>query len=178
MPASAHPGTGSAVSFTAGAGHPFSGLDHIAALVAVGMWAAVKGNRALWVWPLSFIAVMLTGAALGLAHIAVPFVEPGILVSVLVFGLMVALVVDPPVWGGAAIISVFALLHGHAHGSEMPVTMNGLEYVAGFALATAALHAIGISLALTLQRVAPDPVNRVAGAICAVVGVSLCAGVL
>ena len=178
MPALAHPGLGSAVSFTAGIAHPLSGLDHIAAMMAVGLWAAVKGKRALWVWPLTFVAVMLIGGALGLAHIALPFVEPGILASVVVLGLMVALAIDPPVWVGAVIIGVFALLHGHAHGAEVPDTMNGLDYVAGFALATATLHAVGIGLALTLQRLAPDPVNRLAGVVCAAVGVGLCAGLL
>jgi urease accessory protein len=178
MPASAHPNIGSAVSFTAGVGHPFSGLDHITAMVAVGLWAAVKGNRVLWVWPLTFVVVMLIGGGFGLAHIAVPFVEPGILASVVVLGLMVALAIDPPTWVGAVIIGVFVLLHGHAHGAEVPDTVNGLEYVAGFALATATLHAVGIGLALTLQRAAPDPVNRLAGVICVAVGVGLCAGVL
>lgn len=178
MPASAHPGISSAVSFAAGVTHPLSGLDHIAAMVAVGVWAAVKGNRAFWAWPLTFVAVMLIGGVLGLTQIALPFVEPGILASVVVLGLVVALAVDPPVWVGAAIIGLFALLHGHAHGAEVAHTVNGLEYVAGFSLATAMLHAIGIGLGLTLQRAAPDPANRIAGAICAAVGVGLCAGVL
>jgi urease accessory protein len=127
---------------------------------------------------LTFVAVMLIGGALGLAHIALPFVEPGILASVIALGLMVAFAIDPPLWVGAAIIGVFALLHGHAHGAAVPDSMNGLEYVAGFALATAILHAVGIGLALTLQRAAPDRVNRLAGVICLAIGVGLSAGVL
>lgn len=178
MPASAHPTVGSAVSFTAGLAHPFGGIDHITVMVAVGLWAALKGKSALWVWPMTFVAVMLAGGALGLAHIAMPLVEPGILASVVVLGLMVAFAVDLPVWAGAAIIGVFALLHGHAHGAEVADTMNGLEYMAGFALATATLHTIGIALALTLQRAGSNPVNRLAGAVCVAVGVGLCAGVL
>lgn len=178
MPASAHSGIGSAASFAAGVAHPLGGLDHIAAMVAVGVWAAVKGNRALWAWPLTFVAVMLIGGVLGLVQIALPFVEPGILASVVVLGLMVGLAVNPPLWVGAAIIGLFALLHGHAHGAEVAHTVNGLEYVAGFALATATLHAVGIGLALTLQRLAPGPVNRLVGATCMAVGLGLCTGVL
>lgn len=178
MPASAHPGIGSAVSFAAGVTHPLSGLDHIAAMLAVGLWAAVKGGRALWLWPLTFVAVMLVGGLLGLTQIALPFVEAGILASVVVLGLMVALAVNPPAWVGAAIVGVFALLHGHAHGAEVAQTVNGLEYVAGFALATVMLHAVGIGLGFTLQRAAPDPFSRIAGMICAAVGVGLCSGVL
>ncbi len=118
-------------------------------MVAVGLWAALKGGRALWVWPAAFVGVMLIGGALGMAHVAVPFVEPAILASVVALGLLVALAVDLPVWAGAAIVAVFALLHGHAHGTEVAETMSGAEYMAGFALATATLHALGIGFALT-----------------------------
>jgi urease accessory protein len=176
-PASAHPSMMSAMSFAAGVAHPLSGLDHIAAMVAVGLWAAAQGNRALWVWPLTFVAVMLIGGAMGLAQIALPFVEPGILASVIVLGLMVALAVDLPLWGGAALISVFALLHGHAHGTEVAHNLNGLEYVAGFALATGLLHAVGIGAGLTLQRVALGRFSRVAGAVCVAIGAALWTGV-
>ncbi|PZV34572.1 HupE/UreJ family protein [Mesorhizobium kowhaii] len=178
MPASAHPSIGSAVSFAAGVAHPLTGLDHVTAMLAVGLWAAVKGQHALWAWPLTFVAVMLIGGVLGLTQIYLPLVEPGILASIVVLGLMVAAAVNPPVWVGAAIIGLFALLHGHAHGAEVAHTVNGLEYIAGFALATATLHVVGIGLALTMQRAAPDPVNRFAGVICMAVGVGLCAGVL
>ena len=177
-PATAHPGIVSAMSFAAGVAHPLSGLDHLAAMVTVGMWAAVRSKSALWVWPLTFVAVMLVGGVLGLAQIPLPFVEPGILASVVVLGLMVALAVDPPVWAGAALIGVFALLHGHAHGAEVAHNVNGLGYVAGFVLATAVLHAIGVGLALTLQRLAPGPVNRHVGVLGVAVGLGLSAGVL
>ncbi|MBZ9866386.1 HupE/UreJ family protein [Mesorhizobium sp. CA15] len=177
-PAFAHPGAGSVVSFNAGFSHPLTGLDHITAMMAVGMWAAAKGNRATWVWPSTFLAVMLIGGALGLAHIAVPLVEPGILASVVVLGLMAALAVNPPVWVGAAIIGLFALLHGHAHGAELPEAVSGAEFVAGFASATAALQAIGVGLALALQRSASVPLSRAGGALCVAVGAGLYAGVL
>jgi urease accessory protein len=177
-PAFAHVGVGSTASFAAGLAHPLSGLDHITVMVAVGLWAALKGHRALWVWPATFVTVMLIGGALGMAHVPVPFVEPGILASVVALGLMVALAVDLPVAVGAVIIGMFALLHGHAHGSEVAENVGGIEYMAGFALATASLHAVGIAFALLMQRVALRPLIRVAGAICVLVGVGLYAGVM
>jgi urease accessory protein len=176
-PAFAHSGHGSAASLAAGIAHPLSGLDHMAVMIAVGLWAALKGGRALWVWPCAFVGVMLTGGALGMAHIAVPLVEPGILASVVALGLLVALAVDLPVAVGAAVVAVFALLHGHAHGSEVAETISGAEYMAGFALATATLHALGIGFALTLARAHLRPLVRIAGAVCVVIGAGLYAGV-
>jgi urease accessory protein len=177
-PAIAHVGHGSTASFTAGLGHPLSGLDHIAAMVTVGLWAALKGGRALWAWPAAFVVVMLIGGALGMAHIALPFVEPGILASVVVLGVLVALAVDIPVAAGAAIIGAFALLHGHAHGSEVAESINGVEYMAGFALATAALHLAGIGYAQTMAHFALRPAIRVAGVACVLIGAGLFAGAL
>jgi urease accessory protein len=176
-PALAHVGAGSTTSFAAGVAHPLSGLDHIAVMVAVGLWAALKGNRALWVWPVTFVTVMLIGGALGMAHVAVPFVEPGILASVVALGLLVALAVDLPVWIGALVVGVFALFHGHAHGSEVAENIGGAEYMAGFAVATASLHAIGIAFALLMNRVHARALVRVAGAACVLVGAGLYAEV-
>lgn len=176
-PAIAHPSSASAASFSAGVAHPFSGLDHIAVMVAVGLWAALKGDRALWVWPMTFIGVMLFGGVLGMAHVALPFVEPGILVSVVALGLAVALAIDLPITVGAAIIGIFALLHGHAHGTEVADTINGFEYMAGFAVATATLHALGISLALVAHCSTARPVVRLVGATCMALGVGLFSGV-
>jgi urease accessory protein len=94
----------------------------VTVMVAVGLWTALKGGRAIWAWPCAFVAVMLVGGALGMAHVPIPFVEPGILASVVTLGLLVALVVDLPVWLGGIIIGMFALFHGHAHGTEVPET--------------------------------------------------------
>jgi urease accessory protein len=174
----AHVGVGMTSSFAAGVDHPFSGLDHIAAMVAVGLWAALKGGRALWVWPAAFVGVMLIGGGLGMAHLPLPFVEQGILASVMVLGLLVALAIDLPVAVGAAIISLFALLHGHAHGTEVAENMGGLEYMLGFAIATASLHAIGLSVGLLLSSIRMRPVVRAAGVACVVLGVALMAGMV
>ena len=174
----AHVGVGSTASFAAGVAHPLSGLDHMTVMVAVGLWAALKGGRALWIWPAAFVTVMLAGGALGMTHVPVPFVEPGILASVFALGLMAALAVDLPIWLGVAVIGVSALLHGHAHGSEVLETIGGVEYMAGFAVSTACLHLVGIGAALRLARVNMRTVVRAAGAVCVLIGIGLAAGVL
>ena len=176
-PAFAHPGH-DVSSFAAGIAHPLAGIDHIAVMVAVGLWAALKGGRALWAWPAAFVGVMSVGAALGMAHIALPLVEPGILASVVVLGLMVTLAVDLPVAMGAVLIGAFALLHGHAHGSEVAENIGGIAYMAGFALATATLHLVGIGFAQLMARAQLGPAIRVAGALCVAVGAGLYAGVI
>jgi len=177
MPAYAHVGIGTTSSFTAGFMHPLSGLDHMTVMIAVGLWAALKGGRAIWAWPAAFVGVMLAGAALGMAHVPVPFVEPGILASVVALGLLVALAVDLPVSAGVAILGLFALFHGHAHGTEVPENAGGLEYMAGFAVATALLHAVGIAVALGLGTRFRG-LARVAGAACAAIGLGLAFGVV
>jgi urease accessory protein len=177
MPAYAHVGIGTTSSFTAGFMHPLSGLDHMTVMVAVGLWAALKGGKAIWAWPVAFVGVMLGGAVLGMAHVPVPFVEPGILASVVALGLLVALAVDLPVSAGVAIIGLFAIFHGHAHGTEVPENAGGLEYMAGFATATALLHAVGIAAGMGLGLKFRG-LTRVAGAACAAIGVGLAFGVV
>ena len=173
----AHVGVGSTASFAAGVAHPLTGIDHITVMVAVGLWAALKGGRALWVWPAAFVGVMLIGGALGMAHVPLPYVEPAILASVVAIGILVALAVDLPVWAGVAIVALFALFHGHAHGSEVAENVGGIEYMAGFALATATLHAVGIAMALGLSRLHMQALIRVGGVACVLVGAGLYAGV-
>jgi urease accessory protein len=171
--AMAHVGAGATASFMAGVAHPYGGLDHIAVMIAVGLWAALKGGRALWLWPCVFVGVMLAGGLLGMAHVPVPFVEPGILASVVVLGLLVALAADLPVWLGATLIGVLAVFHGHAHGSEVAENVAGIEYMAGFALATASLHATGLGVAAGLSNARLRPLVQAAGAACMVLGVAL-----
>jgi urease accessory protein len=177
MPAYAHVGAGTTSSFAAGFAHPLSGLDHMTVMIAVGLWAALKGGKAVLAWPLAFVGVMLVGAALGMLHVPVPLVEPAILASVVALGLLVALAIDLPVSAGVAIIGLFALFHGHAHGTEVPENAAGLDYMAGFAVATALLHGIGIAVALSLGQRFRGLV-RAAGAACAAVGVGLAFGML
>ncbi|WP_431323256.1 HupE/UreJ family protein [Rhizobium sp. YTU87027] len=179
LPAYAHVGMGatSSSSFIAGFIHPFLGLDHVTVMIAVGLWAALKGGKAIWAWPAAFVGVMLAGGALGMLHVPVPLVEPGILASVVVLGILVALAVNLPVAAGIAVIGLMALLHGHAHGSEIPENAPGLEYMAGFALATLMLHGIGIAAGCgfgpKLRNFVPA-----AGAACAAIGVSLAFGMI
>jgi urease accessory protein len=148
----AHSGHDVTLGFAAGFTHPVTGIDHVLAMVAVGLFAANLGGRALWAVPLSFVAVMAMGGALGAAGIAVPFVEAGIAISVIVLGLAVALRWKAPVAGAMALVGLFAIFHGHAHGTEMPVNAVGLEYGLGFLLATALLHGAGIGLGLGFAR--------------------------
>jgi urease accessory protein len=177
MPAYAHVGVGTTSSFAAGFAHPLSGLDHMSVMIAVGLWAAMKGGKAVWAWPLAFVGVMLAGGALGMLHVPVPFVEPAILASVVTLGLLVAVAIDLPVSTGIAIIGLFALFHGHAHGTEVPENAGGFEYMAGFAMATALLHGVGIAAGLGLGSRFRG-VARAAGAACAAIGVGLAFGVL
>jgi urease accessory protein len=172
-PAFAHIGHGSTSSFAAGLSHPFGGLDHLAVMIMVGLWAGLRGGRSLWAWPLAFVGVMMIGDAMGMTHVPLPFVELGIAASVIALGLLISLAVDVAVIGGVAMIAAFALFHGYAHGNEVTETTSGFEYMAGFALATAALHFVGIGFALTMVRFDLRPIIRIAGALCVPLGVGL-----
>jgi len=148
--AQAHVGVGDANGFVHGFGHPLSGIDHILAMVAVGLFAAHLGGRALYLVPLSFVGMMIVGGALGMAGVHLPYVEVGIGFSVVVLGAAVAFGLNVPTAIAMALVGFFAIFHGHSHGTEMPETASGLEYGAGFILATAALHAIGIGVGLAI----------------------------
>jgi urease accessory protein len=144
-PALAHaPGAGEA-GLAAGFAHPLLGLDHVLAMVAVGLWASQLGGRALWLVPASFVALMMAGVALAFVT-PLPAVELGILGSLVVLGALVAFAARLPVAVGALIVGVFALVHGHAHGTEMPAA--SLLYAVGFVAATAMLHGIGVAAGL------------------------------
>jgi urease accessory protein len=150
--AAAHSGHGDTSDFTHGFMHPLGGFDHVLAMVAVGLYATLLGGRALWLAPATFVAVMALSGALGAAGYALPYTEIGIALSVVVLGLAVALRVSLPTLAAMALVGVFAVFHGHAHGAEMPQSLSGYEYAAGFLAATALLHGAGIALGLGLGQ--------------------------
>jgi urease accessory protein len=171
--AQAHPGHRVANGFAGGFSHPLLGLDHILAMVAVGLWAAQLGGRSLWAVPAAFVGLMAVGGALGMAGIHVPMVEAGILASVLVLGIVIAAAVKPPMFVGMALVGLFALFHGHAHGTEIPAAASGFTYALGFVLATIALHACGVALGIFTQKEMSARTLRFAGAAIALAGVCL-----
>jgi urease accessory protein len=172
-PAFAHLNPQEHGSFAAGFSHPLFGLDHILVMVAVGLWAAQIGGRALWVVPTAFVAMMAAGFALATAGIDLPFVEPAILASVVALGLLVAMAVRLDASVSAAVVGLFALFHGHAHGGELG-SAGALPFAIGFLIATAALHAAGIGLGVALGRLSGGrTLSRVLGGITALAGTAL-----
>ena len=175
----AHTGHGDTMGFMHGFEHPIGGLDHILAMLAVGVFAYVLGGRALWLVPLSFVGMMLVGFALGLGQVDLPFVELGIALSSVAIGAAAALNRPMPVAGAMALVGVFAIFHGHAHGAEMPADSSGLGYAAGFIIATALLHAAGIGAAMATAQFAgrhAKAAARFAGGLFALAGVGVLAG--
>lgn len=148
----AHTGVGATDGFAHGFLHPLTGLDHLLAMVAVGLLAARLGGRALWAVPASFMLLMLVGGALGMAGVDLPYVEIAIALSVVVLGGAVAFGASLPLAAAMTLAGAFAVFHGHAHGSEMPETTSGLAYAAGFLCATGLLHLAGIGLGIGIGR--------------------------
>jgi len=142
--ASAHTGDHTATGLSGGLAHPFMGLDHVLAMLAIGLWAAQQGGRALWAVPLAFVGAMVAGGGLALSGLSLPYVETGIAASVLVLGLLIATRRQWAVTTGMGIAAVFALFHGYAHGLEMPQAASPALYAIGFVLATTCLHGVGI----------------------------------
>jgi urease accessory protein len=173
--AQAHPGaTGHTHGFSNGLLHPLTGLDHIGAMFAVGLWAAQRGGRAQWVVPLAFVSIMVIGGILGMGGVGIPYVEQGIAASVLVLGIFIAAAVRLPLPASVAVVGFFALFHGYAHGAEMPASASGLNYGIGFVIATAALHLAGLGLGLAAQKFKSEKIIRRAGGAIAAGGVYLC----
>ena len=156
----------------AGLLHPLLGLDHLVAMVAVGLWGAFLGAPAVWLLPVVFPLVMAVGGMLGMAQVPLPAVEVVIALSGVVLGLMVALPVRAPLWLAAAIVGIFAVFHGHAHGAELPGAASPLAYSLGFVASTGALHAAGIGLAVLVRWPAGRWVVRATGVLIALVGLA------
>ena len=175
----AHTGVGDTAGFFHGLQHPIGGLDHVLAMVAVGVFAFVLGGRALWLVPLSFVGMMVVGFLLGAGGLNVPFVEVGIALSSIVIGGAAASGRSMPVTAAMALVGVFAIFHGHAHGAEMPADVGGLFYATGFVLATASLHAAGVVTAMSVAKLAGrygTAVAQVAGGAFALGGIGVLLG--
>lgn len=166
----AHIEGGQAVGFVTGLEHPWSGLDHILAMIAVGLWGAQLGNPALWVLPITFPIVMAFGAMMGLMDIPLPGIEIGIAFSAILLGTMVLGEVRPRIIIAAMLVGIFAIFHGHAHGTELPAGQSGLLYSIGFVVATGVLHGIGILMGLIHRWPAGRLALRGAGAFIACMG--------
>jgi len=149
--AQAHPGHGPA-DLAAGLVHPFTGFDHLLAMVAVGLWAFQLGGRARWALPAAFVAAMAVGAVSGIAGFVPPGVEWAILASVFIFGLLIAGAARLPLVAGVALVSLAGAFHGFAHGAELPAQSGALQFLGGMIVGTAFLHAVGLAAGLLARR--------------------------
>ncbi len=169
-PVWAHEQQGQAAGFLTGLHHPVSGLDHVLAMVAVGLWGAQLGAPAIWLLPVTFPMVMAFGGFLGLLAVPLPGVEIAIAASAILLGVMVAWEARPPLWLAAVVVAFFAVFHGHAHGTELPAGESGLLYSVGFVVATGCLHAAGITIGLIHRWAWGRIALRIAGAAVAAAG--------
>ncbi|EJM21086.1 hydrogenase/urease accessory protein [Pseudomonas sp. GM21] len=170
----AHPGH-DASGALAGLSHPLTGLDHLLAMLAVGLWASQQKGNLRWALPVTFVAMMLVGGWLGFEGLNIPYLETGIATSVLALGLLVSVALRPPVGLAVAMTALFAMAHGVAHGLELPTQASPWSYATGFVCATSALHALGYAAARALPQAAA-PLVRLAGMLSAAAGVWLLAG--
>lgn len=159
----AHTGVGLTTGFNVGFLHPIGGFDHLLAMVAVGLWSTQRDRNAILMLPVTFIGIMILGGILGMAGFHLPYVETGILVSILILGIFTALALKLSLTVSMLVVGCFALFHGHAHGTEMPLIIDGLFYSIGFASATALLHLSGIALGITFQKFSIEKVTRFVG---------------
>lgn len=174
--ANAHEATGLAGGFSSGFMHPILGWDHVVAMVAVGLWGAFLGSPAIWILPVVFPLVMAFGGALGVMGVPVPAVETGIAVSAIVLGVMVAAAARPNIWIAAVIVGIFAIFHGHAHGTELPGAVNPIAYSLGFVIATGLLHLSGIAFGALAQWPAGKMLVRAGGGVIALAGLGFLTG--
>jgi urease accessory protein len=177
----AHTGGSDAHGFVHGFMHPLTGLDHILAMVTVGILAWQLGGRAIWAVPAAFVSVMALGGAVGVMGIEIPFVELGIALSVVVLGAAVALRIKAPLALAVGLVGFFAIFHGYAHGAEIPENAGGLEYGIGFMVGTNLLHIAGLGLGLAIARITDAhgrDWTRAVGALVCLIGVGLVTGML
>ena len=169
--AHAHVQTGEASGFLTGVGHPVSGLDHVVAMIAVGLWGAQLDAPALWLLPVTFPMMMALGGLVGLLGVALPGLEVGIAASAVVLGLVVMFALRPPLAVAVALVAVFAIFHGHAHGTELPPGQSALLYSMGFVVATGCLHGVGIAIGVIHRWRWGQTLLRAVGAVVAVAGI-------
>lgn len=162
--------------FIAGVEHPVFGLDHVVAMVAVGIWGAQLGLPAIWVLPVTFPLVMAFGGVLGGMGVPIPGIEIGIAVSAIALGCMIAFAARPPLWVAAVLVGVFAIFHGYAHGAELPGSANAIAYSVGFVVATGCLHLLGILIGVAKRWPAGARALRVCGVLIAACGLYFLAG--
>jgi urease accessory protein len=167
----AHVQKGEAAGFLSGLRHPLSGLDHVLAMIAVGLWGAQLGAPAIWVLPVAFPMVMALGGMLGLLGVPLPGIEIGIAASAILLGAAVLFEYRPPLAAAALLVACFAIFHGHAHGTELPPGQSGLLYSMGFVMATGCLHGVGITIGVVHRWNWGQRLLRLAGAVVAGGGV-------
>jgi urease accessory protein len=170
-PAEAHMGTGLPGGFVSGFMHPLTGWDHLLAMVSVGLWGAYLGRPLIVALPVIFPTVMAFGAFLGMANVPFPPVEIGIGLSVLLLGGVIAFAWRAPIWAACAIVAIFALFHGYAHGKELPSAADPIGYSVGFVLSTGLLHVAGIGIGLLNDRPGGVAVTRSLGGLIGLAGV-------
>jgi urease accessory protein len=168
----AHVQSGQAAGFFTGLKHPISGLDHVLAMIAVGLWGAQLGSPAVWMLPVAFPMMMAFGGFIGLVGLPLPGVEIGIAMSAVLLGTVVARESRPSLAVAVLLVAFFAIFHGHAHGTELPKGQSGLTYSIGFVIATGCLHGVGIAIGLIHRWPAGKRALRAAGAIVALAGVA------
>jgi urease accessory protein len=172
----AHSEQGAAIDFWGGFTHPIFGLDHVIAMVAVGLWGAFLGPPAIWLLPVVFPLVMAVAGALGVLGVPLHGVETGIALSAIMLGAMVAGAVKPPIWVAALLVGAFAVFHGYAHGVELPVGADAIAFSMGFVIATGMLHVAGIAFGALSRWPAGRIAVRAAGAVIAVIGLGYLTG--
>ena len=177
-PALAHTGEGISGGFMSGFMHPIAGLDHVSAMVAVGILGAFLGRPAIWVLPVVFPLVMAFGGVIGIMGIPLPYIETGIALSSVVLGLFIVLALKMPLWFAAIIVGAFAIFHGYAHGAELPTAANPLAYSVGFVVSTGLLHIAGIGIGELIRWPAGVFIARAIGGVIALAGIGFLTGTI
>ena len=176
-PLLAHTGEGINTGFASGFWHPILGWDHVVAMVAVGLWGAFLRQPAIWLLPIVFPLVMAFGGALGVIGVPIPAVETGIALSGVVLGLLIAFAVQAPIWVAAVLVGIFAIFHGHAHGTELPEAFSAYGYAVGFVVGTGMLHMVGIGLGFLTSSQLGTYAARAIGGLIALVGAAYLFGI-